>query len=140
MLTRPRPEYSVYDFDIYRYHKGSNLTVGNFYPSDYTRGFYEGMKQSGQEEIVSLVRCAWAGSQKYGALVWSGDIASSWGSLRNQLCAGLSMAIAGFAWFTTDIGGFHGGVPESPQFRELLVRWFQWGMVPRETLILRPTD
>ena len=126
-LDEAEPEYSVYDFDIYRYQAGSNLTVGNFYPSDYTKAFYEGMKEAGQEEIVSLVRCAWAGSQKYGALVWSGDIASSWGSLRNQLAAGLNMGLSGFAWFTTDIGGFHGGDPNDPEFRELLVRWFQWG-------------
>lgn len=126
-LDEAEPEYSVYDFDIYRYHKGPNLAVGNFYPSDYTRAFYEGMKTAGQEEIVSLVRCAWAGSQKYGALVWSGDIASSWTSFRDQLCAGLNMGVAGFAWYTTDIGGFHGGDPQDPKFRELLVRWFQWG-------------
>ena len=122
-----RPEYTVYDFDIMRYHAGSNLMIGNSYPSDYTKGFFEGMRAAGQEEIISLVRCAWAGSQKYGALVWSGDIASSWSSFRNQLCAGLNMAISGFAWFTTDIGGFHGGDPNDPAFRELFVRWFQWG-------------
>jgi alpha-D-xyloside xylohydrolase len=126
-LDEAEPEYSEYHFDIYRYWKGSNLGCGNFYPSDYTRAFYEGMKAAGQEEIVSLVRCAWAGSQKYGALVWSGDIASSWGSFKNQLCAGLNMAMSGFAWWTTDIGGFHGGDPNDPKFRELLVRWFQWG-------------
>lgn len=79
-----RPEYTVYDFDNYRYHKGSNLMIGNFYPSDYTKGFYEGMKSAGQEEIVSLVRCAWAGSQKYGALVWSGDIASRYVGCRSR--------------------------------------------------------
>ena len=90
-LDEAEPEYSIYDFDIYRYHAGSNLTIGNIYPLEYTKGFYEGMKEAGQEEIVSLVRCAWAGSQRYGSLVWSGDIASSWGSLRNQLCAGLNM-------------------------------------------------
>ncbi|CAG8207670.1 unnamed protein product [Penicillium salamii] len=121
------PEYTAYDFDIYRYHLGSNLAIGNIYPSEYTRAFYEGMTREGQENVVNLVRCAWAGSQKYGALVWSGDIASSWGSLRNQLAAGLNMGIAGFPWWTTDIGGFHGGDPNDPQFRELFVRWFQWG-------------
>lgn len=126
-LDEAEPEYTVYDFDIYRYHAGPNLSVGNIYPSDYARAFYDGMKAEGQDKIVNLLRCAWAGSQKFGALVWSGDIASSWGSFRNQLAAGLNMGIAGFAWFTTDIGGFHGGVPSDPAFRELLVRWFQWG-------------
>jgi alpha-D-xyloside xylohydrolase len=85
------------------------------------------MEAAGQKNIVNLLRCAWAGSQKYGALVWSGDIASSWPSLRNQLAAGLNMGIAGIPWWTTDIGGFHGGDPTHEDFRELFVRWFQWG-------------
>jgi len=85
------------------------------------------MKAEGQKNIVNLLRCAWAGSQKYGALVWSGDIASSWGSFRNQVAAGLNMGMAGIPWWTTDIGGFHGGNTNDPAFRELLTRWFQWG-------------
>ena len=84
------------------------------------------MSEEGQDNIVNLVRCAWAGSQKYGALVWSGDIASSFESMRNQLVAGLNMGIAGIPWWTTDIGGFHGGNPDDENFRELFVRWFQW--------------
>ncbi|KAJ5934117.1 hypothetical protein N7466_003664 [Penicillium verhagenii] len=126
-LDEAEPEYSTYDFDIYRYHAGSNLQIGNIFPKEYARGFYEGMQKEGQENIVNLLRCAWAGSQKYGALVWSGDIASSWSSFRNQLAAGLNMGLAGIPWWTTDIGGFHGGNPDEPEFRELFTRWFQWG-------------
>lgn len=118
---------SVYDFDNYRYHLGPNVAIGNIYPRDYARTFYEGMEAEGQKNIVNLLRCAWAGSQRFGALVWSGDIASSWSSLRNQLAAGLNMGIAGIPWWTTDIGGFHGGDPNDEAFRELFVRWFQWG-------------
>jgi len=88
---------------------------------------YEGMKAAGQDNVLNLLRCAWAGSQKYGALVWSGDIDSSFRSLRNQLAAGLNMGLAGMPWWTTDIGGFHGGNIYSEEFRELLVRWFQFG-------------
>lgn len=126
-LDEAEPEYTVYDFDNYRYFLGSNLAIGNIYPRDYSRAFYEGMAKEGQTNIVNLVRCAWAGSQKFGALVWSGDIASSWASLRNQLAAGLNMGIAGLPWWTTDIGGFHGGDPNDVDYRELFVRWFQWG-------------
>ncbi|GAB7364246.1 hypothetical protein MBLNU230_g4794t1 [Neophaeotheca triangularis] len=126
-LDEAEPEYSVYDFDIYRYHAGSDLQVGNTYPKQYARAFHQGMAAEGQSNIVNLLRCAWAGSQKYGALVWSGDIASSWASLRNQLAAGLNMGLAGIPWWTTDIGGFHGGNPADAAFRELFVRWFQWG-------------
>ena len=126
-LDEAEPEYSIYDFDIFRYHAGSNLQIGNIFPKEYARSFYEGMQAEGQSNIVNLLRCAWAGSQKYGALVWSGDIASSWDSFRNQLAAGLNMGIAGIPWWTTDIGGFHGGDPDDPAFRELFTRWFQWG-------------
>jgi alpha-D-xyloside xylohydrolase len=126
-LDEAEPEYRVYDFDNYRYHQGPNVAIGNLYPVGYARAFYEGMAAEGQSDIVNLLRCAWAGSQRYGALVWSGDIASSWSSLRNQLAAGLNMGLSGLPWWTTDIGGFHGGDPNDEGFRELLVRWFQWG-------------
>ncbi len=48
-------------------------------------------------------------------------------SLRQQVRAGLNIAISGIPWWTTDIGGFHGGDPADPAYRELIVRWFQYG-------------
>lgn len=128
-LDEAEPEYGTYDFAAYRYHMGSNLQIGNIFPQQYSKMFYDGMKAAGQEEIVNLVRCAWAGSQRYGALVWSGDIMSSWEDFRKQLCAGLNMGMSGIPWWTTDIGGFHNGVTKDPVFRELLVRWFEWGAI-----------
>ena len=126
-LDEAEPEYNIYDFDNYRYYSGPCLQTGNIYPSCYSQAFYDGMKAAGQTNIVNLVRCAWAGSQKYGALVWSGDIPSTFGSMKNQLAAGLNMGIAGIPWWTTDIGGFYGGDPTNPEFQELFIRWFQWG-------------
>lgn len=125
-LDEAEPEYTAYDFDNYRYYLGPNLTIGNLYPLHYAQAFHAGQTAAGQQQVVNLLRCAWAGSQRFGALVWSGDIASSWPSLRNQLAAGLNMALAGLPWWTTDIGGFHGGDPTDHAFRELFVRWFQW--------------
>ena len=127
-LDEAEPEYGVYDFDNYRYHIGNTLEVGNIYPLHYTQAFYDGLCEAGQENPVSLVRCAWAGSQRYGALVWSGDIHSSFESMRHQICAGLNMGMAGIPWWTTDIGGFHGGDIHDPAFHELLIRWFQWAV------------
>ncbi len=126
-LDEAEPEYGTYDFKNYRYQIGSNQQIGNIYPQMFSRCFYDGMIEAGQENPVNLVRCAWAGSQRYGALVWSGDIMSRWEDFRRQVCAGLSMGIAGVPWWTTDIGGFHEGNPEKEEFRELLIRWFQWG-------------
>lgn len=126
-LDEAEPEYGTYDYENYRYYAGTNLSVGNIYPLDFSKTFYEGMQKTGKTDIVNLVRCAWAGSQRYGALVWSGDIHSDYETFRKQLCAGLHMGIAGIPWWTTDIGGFSGGDPEDEKFRKLLVRWFEWG-------------
>ena len=108
-LDEAEPEFGIYDFDIYRYHLGPALQVTNLYPAMYARAFYDGLKGLGEKNILNLVRTAWAGSQRYGALCWSGDIHSSFRAFREQVTAGLSMAIAGIPWWTTDIGGFIGG-------------------------------
>lgn len=126
-LDEAEPEYGPYDFDTFRYHAGPALQCSNIYPLMYAKGFYDGQKKEGQENILNLVRCAWAGSQKYGALTWSGDIHSSFRAMGEQLQAGLNMGLAGIPWWTTDIGGFLGGSNDDPHFRELLVRWFAWG-------------
>ena len=126
-LDEAEPEYNNYDYELYQYHAGPVSQIGNIYPREYSRLFYEGQKEMGQEDIVNLVRCAWVGSQRYGALVWSGDIWSSYEDFRKQICAGLHMGLCGIPWWTTDIGGFHGGDVNSEDFRELLIRWFQFG-------------
>jgi len=111
-----------------RYYIGPGLEVGNAYPMLHARGFYEGMQAEGEQEIVLLCRSAWAGSQRYGALVWSGDIDSTFEDLRRQIPAGLNIGLSGIPWWTTDIGGFSKGDINSPSFRELIVRWFQFGV------------
>lgn len=126
-LDEAEPEYGPYDFDNYRYYMGSALQCTNIYPLMYAKGFYDGLRSVGEKEIMSLVRCAWAGSQKYGVLTWSGDIHSSFRAMREQLQAGLNMGMAGIPWWTSDIGGFVGGDISDPYFKELLVRWFAWG-------------
>ena len=106
---------------------GPGLEVANLYPREHARGFYEGMVGCGEEEVLLLCRSAWAGSQRYGAAVWSGDIPSTFESLRVQVRAGLNMAMSGIPWWTSDIGGFYKGDPDDPAYRELLVRWFEYG-------------
>ncbi|HIY57044.1 MAG TPA: glycoside hydrolase family 31 protein [Candidatus Tetragenococcus pullicola] len=125
-LDEAEPEYGTYDFDMYRYYIGSALQKTNLYPREYVRGFDEGEQTDYQEHSIKLVRCAWAGSQRYGALVWSGDIHSNFEVFKRQIVAGLQMGLAGIPWWTTDIGGFHGGNIYDNNFQELLIRWFQW--------------
>ena len=126
-LDEAEPEMRPYDYDNVRYYEGNGLEVSNLYPFMYAKAFYDGMKAEG-EDVVNLVRCAWVGTQRLGAVVWSGDIASTFDSLRKQLKAGLNIAMCGIPWWTTDIGGFLDGHPDDPAFRELLVRWFQFGV------------
>ncbi|WP_289509389.1 TIM-barrel domain-containing protein, partial [Escherichia coli] len=76
-LDEAEPEFGVYDYDNYRYYAGPVLEVGNIYPRMYAKTFFDGMTAGGEKQVINLLRCAWAGSQKYGALVWSGDIHSS---------------------------------------------------------------
>ncbi|WP_438478272.1 TIM-barrel domain-containing protein [Streptococcus pluranimalium] len=121
------PGYAVYDFDNYRYYKGTVQQVGNLYPIGYLKMIYNGLQKTNTTP-VTLVRGAWAGAQRFGALAWSGDIDSSFESLRNQVNTGINVGLSGMPWWTTDIGGFHGGNPEDQEFRELMIRWFQYAV------------
>ena len=125
-LDEAEPEYMLYDYDNHRYYEGLCSEVGNIYPLRYAQGFYEGLKSVGESEIITLVRCAWAGSQRYGALVWSGDIMPTYEAFRCQIRAGLNMAMSGIPWWTTDIGGFDYGDPSDPKYQELTIRWFEY--------------
>lgn len=124
-LDEAEPEYSSYDYEHYRHYTGPSLKVGNSYPKEHAKAFYDGMTSQGQTDIINLIRCAWVGSQKYAALVWSGDIKSTFTALRDQLSAGLNIGIAGIPWWVSDTGGFFGNV-EDEHFKELLIRWFQF--------------
>jgi len=126
-LDEAEPEFTALDYDNVRYYSGTNLETGNLYPKFYAQAFYEGLKREGINDIVNLARCGWTGSQKYGTVIWSGDIDSSFKTLRKQVAAGLNIGISGIPWWTTDIGGFTGGDPNDENFRELFIRWFQYG-------------
>lgn len=125
-LDCAEPEFRGYHHENYRYAEGNVTMVANEYPKYYTKMVWDGLKAEGEKDVVSLVRSAWTGSQKYGALVWSGDIESTFDALRNQVQAGINMGICGFPWWTTDTGGFMHGDVDDPKFHELLIRWFQY--------------
>jgi alpha-D-xyloside xylohydrolase len=120
------PEIYPEQFANLRFAAGPGREVANLYPREHARGFFEHMQAEGESEVISLVRSAWAGSQRYGAALWSGDIPTTFTALASQVRAGLSVAMSGLPWWTTDIGGFHGGDPDDDDYRELFVRWFQY--------------
>ena len=121
------PEIHPEHFDNLLLYLGRGDEVGLLYPYYYAQMAYDGFAKLG-ETPVTLIRAAYLGSQKFGALVWSGDIPSTFESLSQQVKAGLNMAVCGIPWWNTDIGGFWGADIESEDFRELIVRWFQYGV------------
>ena len=127
-LDNAEPDLAVYDYDNYRYSIGPALEVSNIYPRLYAKAFYDGEQQNGNKDVLSLVRCGWVGSQKYGALLWSGDVQSTFESLQDQVAAGLNMGVAGIPWWTTDIGGFMNGDVTDPAFVHLLMRWYEFAV------------
>ena len=127
-LDNSEPDYGVYDFENYRYYSGPALSCSNLYPQLFSRAFYEPMAAEKGIEAVNLLRCGWAGSQKYGNVIWSGDVPSTFESFREQLQAGLNIGLAGIPWWTTDIGGFMTDDVNDPDFRELLIRWYQFAV------------
>lgn len=126
-LDSCEPDFTLADAARAQYAAGPGTQVGNLYPLLHSRGVYEGQRQAGIEHPLTLIRGAWAGSQRYGTALWSGDIPPTFDSLARQLRAGLNVALSGIPWWHTDIGGFQGGDPNDPGYREVMIRWFQYG-------------
>ena len=130
--------------------------VGMMYPYFHTQTYAEGLAASGLSDSLVLARSAWAGVQKHRAVLWNGDTHSTFGFLQTAITAMQNVQMSGIAWWTTDIGGCKsiyrpqalplgmatrvvtahfdllladaGGDPKDATFRELIVRWFQFGV------------
>ncbi len=117
---------------------GTWRSLRNAFPLETVRGIYQAQRKDDRgKRIFIMTRSSFAGQQHYGSNMWSGDVASSWEMLRNQIPAGLSFTLTGNPNFNTDIGGFFcgsyntkgaGSAPRNPQFQELYVRWMQYGL------------
>ena len=113
----------------HKLHIGSGARYANIYPLWHPEGVSEGQQQaSDRKRVFILSRSAYAGTQRLGVTAWSGDVLSDWLSFARQIPAGLNYSISGMPYWTTDIGGFiSGGNLNDPRFRELFIRWFQFG-------------
>jgi alpha-D-xyloside xylohydrolase len=130
-------DFKPSDFDIKTY-LGSFRKVRNAFPLMTVGGVAEHQRSaSADKRVFILTRSAFAGQQRYGANTWSGDVNSSWQSLRNQIPAGLNFSMSAIPYWNTDIGGFFAGAynkswndgsgSHNPSFQELYVRWLQFG-------------
>ena len=113
----------------------------SLYSLMHSRGIYEGMRRDCPgRRVLNLTRSSWAGQHRYAAVTWSGDICATWETLRRHIPEGLHFMAAGEPYWNCDIGGFftaardpwfwRGEFPEGtedPGYRELYVRWMQYG-------------
>jgi alpha-D-xyloside xylohydrolase len=107
---------------------GSGARYANLFPLMTTTAVYQGQRgASDQKRVFILSRSAWAGAQRNSITAWSGDVESNWLSFARQIPAGLNFELSGLPYWTTDIGGFLTGDPDDPAYRELFVRWFEYG-------------
>ncbi|HEY1498454.1 MAG TPA: TIM-barrel domain-containing protein [Acidobacteriaceae bacterium] len=107
---------------------GNGSKYANAYPLMTTAAIYDGQRSAPDpQRVFTLTRSAFLGMQRNAAAAWSGDIATNFDTLRREIPAGLNYSLSGFPYWTTDIGGFLGGDTSDPRYRELFVRWFQYG-------------
>ncbi|MDR1118192.1 MAG: family 31 glucosidase [Bifidobacteriaceae bacterium] len=125
-LDADEPEHSPGNNRNLSFYAGPGEQVVTRYPLDHARAFTEGAAADGGE-VLLLSRSAWIGQQALGCAVWSGDIPATWDSLDRQVKVGQQMAMSGIPWWTSDIGGFFGGDPGDEDYRELFIRWLQYG-------------
>lgn len=114
---------------------GTFRSVRSAYPLLTVGGVYDHQRAESARRVFILTRSGFVGQQRYGCNVWSGDVGSSWASLRCQIPAGLNFTLTGNPNFNSDIGGFFcnlynsrsgaGDAPQNPSFQELYVRWAQ---------------
>lgn len=76
------------------------------------------------ERPYALHRNGYAGMQRYGCFLWSGDVYSTWETLKTQVPIAINTSLSGVPYWGTDIGGF---VPTKEFTAELYLRWFQFG-------------
>ena len=100
----------------------------------------EGQEALTEKRVVNLTRSGYLGQQRFGTVLWSGDISASWETLRRQIAAGLNFCASGLPYWTVDIGAFfvknglqwfwdgkYDQGSKDPAYCELFTRWYQWG-------------
>ena len=111
---------------------GSFRKVRNAFPLMTVGGLYDNQRSvTSDKRVFILTRSAFAGQQRYGATVWSGDVTASWDALKNQISSGLNFSLSNIPYWNSDIGGFFLSrfrkKLDDAGYRELYARWIQFG-------------
>jgi alpha-D-xyloside xylohydrolase len=112
---------------------GSAIKYFNSYPLLNSQAIYEGQKAVGDNKrVFILTRSGFAGIQRYGSAIWSGDIGSTWADMKNQIAAGINFSMSGIPYWTFDAGGFavenrYVKGEDKDEWKELQARWYEFG-------------
>lgn len=139
-IEKPEPDAAYYE---YLEEAGRQLDCADMhsYGLYHARTMYEGQREACRDKrVMNLTRSGYTGQQRYGTVLWSGDVSASWDTFRKQIADGLNLCASGLPYWTTDAGGFFvkKGMPwfwngeyeegnKNAGYRELYVRWFQFG-------------
>jgi alpha-D-xyloside xylohydrolase len=123
----------------------------NTYSLVHSGGMIAGLRRDEPDtRQFILSRSGFAGIQRNAVAVWSGDTASRWNNLYDQIASGVNFSMSGIPNWTHDIGGYaqenryqqgdvgsaqenratksNGANPaDMKEWRELNLRWFQFG-------------
>ncbi|OQP68579.1 glycoside hydrolase family 31 protein [Niastella populi] len=119
--------------EAHKTYLGTYRKVRNAYPLIHTGGVYKHQRDAtDNKRVFILARSAFAGQQRFGTMMWSGDVQSGWNVFRKQISGGLNLSLSGLPYWNSDIGGFFSGrnYPKGVNdaaFHELYVRWLQFG-------------
>jgi len=137
---KPEPDQNYMAF-----HQSAKMYMDeaytNAYPLLHAKTMYDGQREVTEaKRVVNLTRSAYTGSQKFGTILWSGDISAKWSTLASQIAAGLNFCASGMPYWTLDIGAFfvkkghmwfwdgdYEAGCDDLGYRELYTRWFQLG-------------
>ena len=152
--TGTRTEEERYRISRAELTKYMDARKANVYALYHAKGIHDNQRKAAPgTRVMNLTRSGYLGSQKYGTVLWSGDIAATWEVLKHQIQEGLQMAASGIPYWNLDIGAFfvgnqeawkkwsgakegthpwfwHGDFEEGVKdlgYRELYVRWLQYG-------------
>ncbi len=107
---------------------GSGKIFANTYSLQHTKGIYENYRKSDHpNRLFMLARSGFAGQQRYGTAIWSGDVVGDWDVFKKQISNGLSTSLSGIPYWTSDIGGFFVDDDQKDDYQKLYIRWFQHG-------------
>ena len=110
--------------DIAYYDGSDPVKMHNYYTYLYNQAVFQLLeRERGTGEAVLFARSATVGGQQFPAH-WGGDCSAAYPSMAETIRSGLSLACAGFGFWSHDISGFENTAPA-----DIYKRWCQFGLL-----------